>query len=382
MADAATVGAGSRLDGALAERRLATLRTRPRRSDDRAESSGPARRSRSRRAPGRGASTAEVVADAARRAVVRIETAPRSTCRSTASALGRLARPSRRPDVPLVCLDTETTGLATAAGTVAFLVGLGWWDGTSFRQVQLLLPDQADEPALLEALAALIPADAWLVTYNGRGFDWPLLVARYRMDRRARPPLAGHLDLLPFVRRVFRHRMTDARLKTVEDRAARPSRATTTSRAGRSPAATSTSLARRQRGRLVDVVPPQRRTTSGRSRGLLAHLDRTPGATRCGAAAPRRRPGRPRATVPTSAPPRRGARLPRCGPWRAWSSRPAVDGRPRTGSDAMRAVAPSGGGSATASAGRERARPLRRLGPPSREALERLARPRAMRAAR
>ena len=52
------------------------------------------------------------------------------------------------PDAPLVCLDTETTGLATAAGTVAFLVGLGWWEGDRFRQVQLLLPDHADEPAL------------------------------------------------------------------------------------------------------------------------------------------------------------------------------------------------------------------------------------------
>ena len=41
------------------------------------------------------------------------------------------------PEVPLVCLDTETTGLATAAGTVAFLVGLGWWHGDRFRQVQL-----------------------------------------------------------------------------------------------------------------------------------------------------------------------------------------------------------------------------------------------------
>src|SRR5512132_3755992 len=29
---------------------------------------------------------------------------------------------------PFVCLDLETTGLATAAGTVAFLVGLGSWD--------------------------------------------------------------------------------------------------------------------------------------------------------------------------------------------------------------------------------------------------------------
>ena len=32
-------------------------------------------------------------------------------------------------DVPLVCLDTETTGLATGTGTVAFLVGVGTWVG-------------------------------------------------------------------------------------------------------------------------------------------------------------------------------------------------------------------------------------------------------------
>src|SRR5262249_53683992 len=61
-----------------------------------------------------------------------------------------------------------------------------------------------------------IPTTSWLVTYNGRTFDWPLLVARYRMARRAAPDHAGHLDLLPFVRRVFRHRLPDARLRTVE----------------------------------------------------------------------------------------------------------------------------------------------------------------------
>ena len=116
----------------------------------------------------------------------------------------------------LVCLDTETTGLGTAAGTLAFLVGLGWWEGDRFRQVQLLCPDHADEPALLAALDAAIPPDAWLVTYNGRGFDWPLLVTRYRLARRAAPVHAGMLDLLPHVRRLFRHRLGDARLATVE----------------------------------------------------------------------------------------------------------------------------------------------------------------------
>ena len=130
----------------------------------------------------------------------------------------RLARlPGQPPaDAPLLCLDTETTGLATAAGTLAFLVGLGWWEGSRFRQVQLLLPDHADEPALLAELASRIPRDGWLVTYNGRGFDWPLLVARYRMAGTDPPLHAGHLDLLPLVRRVFKHRMTDARLASVE----------------------------------------------------------------------------------------------------------------------------------------------------------------------
>jgi hypothetical protein len=120
------------------------------------------------------------------------------------------------PDVPLICLDTETTGLATAAGTLAFLVGLGWWQGGRFRQVHLFLPDHADEPALLAEIAARIPRDAWLVTYNGRGFDWPLIETRYRMAGRPAPDHGGHLDLLPLVRRVFKHRLDDARLRSVE----------------------------------------------------------------------------------------------------------------------------------------------------------------------
>jgi hypothetical protein len=155
----------------------------------------------------------------------RLETTPRGTLvvvESPSTVLPvdreRLANlPGQPPaNAPLLCLDTETTGLATAAGTLAFLVGLGWWEGSRFRQVQLLLPDHADEPALLAELAARIPRNGWLVTYNGRGFDWPLLVARFRMAGWNPPLHDGHLDLLPLVRRVFRHRMTDARLASVE----------------------------------------------------------------------------------------------------------------------------------------------------------------------
>lgn len=119
-------------------------------------------------------------------------------------------------DRPLLCFDLETTGLATAAGTLAFLVGLGWWAGGSFHVRQLLLPDHADEPALLDLLSDAIPKDCWLVTYNGRSFDWPLIVARYRLHGRPPPPTAGHLDLLPIARQLWKHRLGSARLATIE----------------------------------------------------------------------------------------------------------------------------------------------------------------------
>jgi hypothetical protein len=120
------------------------------------------------------------------------------------------------PSTPLLCLDTETTGLGSAAGTVAFLIGLAWWEGDRLRLLQLALPDHSEEGALLDALAAETPGNAWLVTYNGRSFDWPLLETRFRMNRDRPPATGGHLDLLLLVRRLFRHRLPDARLQTVE----------------------------------------------------------------------------------------------------------------------------------------------------------------------
>ena len=115
-----------------------------------------------------------------------------------------------------VCLDLETTGLATAAGTLAFLVGVGIWRDGSLAVHQLVLHDHASEQALLDVLCSLVPANGWLVTYNGKCFDWPLLTARFRLHRRPPPQVLGHLDLLPVARQLWKHRLGGARLAIVE----------------------------------------------------------------------------------------------------------------------------------------------------------------------
>jgi uncharacterized protein len=114
-------------------------------------------------------------------------------------------------------LDVETTGLGLHAGTVAFLVGLGWVSPGGLRVEQYLMRDPAEEPALLHAVASVLQGFAGVVTFNGKTFDLPLLAVRAAMARRS-PPHAGlvHCDLLHAARRAWSHRTTSCRLVALE----------------------------------------------------------------------------------------------------------------------------------------------------------------------
>ena len=86
--------------------------------------------------------------------------------------------------LPAACyFDTETTGLSTGAGTVVFLAGLGHLEGEQLVVRQLLLPDYPHEAALLRLVAGDLAALPRVVTYNGRGFDLPLLTTRLTFHR-------------------------------------------------------------------------------------------------------------------------------------------------------------------------------------------------------
>jgi uncharacterized protein YprB with RNaseH-like and TPR domain len=105
----------------------------------------------------------------------------------------------------LVFIDIETTGLAGGAGTHAFLVGFGWFDGEAFCTRQLFLDQFRDEAALLELTASELQRASAIASFNGRTFDVPLMDTRYLFHRRT-PPSTGkpHLDLLPPARRLWR----------------------------------------------------------------------------------------------------------------------------------------------------------------------------------
>ncbi len=131
-----------------------------------------------------------------------------------AAAAGRAAG-SGEPDTAswdddrprTIFIDLETTGLSGGAGTLAFLVGCGYFDLGAFQVRQFLLTSHAGERALLAAVADFFAGADLIVTYNGKTFDVPVMETRW-MFHRQRMPLGEvpHFDMLHPARRLWRSR--------------------------------------------------------------------------------------------------------------------------------------------------------------------------------
>ncbi len=136
------------------------------------------------------------------------------------SSLAELAGDARLADMDVsraAFVDTETTGLSGAAGTYAFLIGAGRFRDGAFHVKQFFMRHPGEEAAQLEALSDWVDGCDGLVTFNGKAFDAPLLATRYVMNGQPNP-LADvrHLDLLPASRRLWRRRLPDCRLVSLE----------------------------------------------------------------------------------------------------------------------------------------------------------------------
>jgi uncharacterized protein YprB with RNaseH-like and TPR domain len=116
----------------------------------------------------------------------------------------------------MLLLDLETCGLA---GSAVFLIGLlRFVDGVPIVEL-LLARNYAEEGAIFESLWEIVAECDVLVTFNGKSFDWPMV-----LDRSIRHRLAGrrknggplHVDLLHHARRRWRRQLPDCRLQTLE----------------------------------------------------------------------------------------------------------------------------------------------------------------------
>ena len=130
-------------------------------------------------------------------------------------------------------IDTETTGLSLGAGTYTFLIGVGTYENPvglrdpqglgepqglgDFVVRQFFMRNPAEERAQLHLVEEALGRCHGIVSFNGRGFDMPLINNRFVMAAMP-PPLTGapHLDLLPPARRLWKARWGSCSLGNLE----------------------------------------------------------------------------------------------------------------------------------------------------------------------
>lgn len=118
----------------------------------------------------------------------------------------------------LIYMDTETTGLSGGAGTVAFLVGVGFFEDGVYIVRQYFMRDYDDEAAMLTELQQLFQRFQGFITFNGKAFDINLLLGRF-ISNRLKPAFRDkpNLDLLYPSRRVWGLKLESCRLGSLEE---------------------------------------------------------------------------------------------------------------------------------------------------------------------
>lgn len=114
-------------------------------------------------------------------------------------------------------LDTETTGLSGGAGTVAFLVGVGYIEKGRLTVEQLLMPTYAHEEEMLKRISQIMADKDTVIHFNGKTFDMPLLKSRFTMNRMQDMYFdLNQLDLLHPAKRLWKLRLGSCKLSNLE----------------------------------------------------------------------------------------------------------------------------------------------------------------------
>ena len=112
-------------------------------------------------------------------------------------------------------IDLETTGLSGGTGVVPFLVGLGYYRDNDFHVIQFFLGELAEEERMIQEISRFFSEMNFqsVVSYNGKGFDLPLLEMRFILNHQ--PFVLNelpHLDFLYSARSLWRYKYESCRL--------------------------------------------------------------------------------------------------------------------------------------------------------------------------
>lgn len=116
----------------------------------------------------------------------------------------------------LLVLDLETTGLSRGE-TLAFLIGMGYYEQDQFIVEQIFLPRPEAEINSFDRIIELLQSKSLLVTFNGKTFDLPILESRFMHNhiwcelRRME-----HLDVLHLARKLWKNKAPSCALETLE----------------------------------------------------------------------------------------------------------------------------------------------------------------------
>ncbi len=117
------------------------------------------------------------------------------------------------PSDPLF-VDIETCGFS---GTAIFLIGLMFCAAEQLHFEQYLARNYAEEAAILAAFARRLAKAGVLVSFNGKAFDMTMIRERSAFHAVELPQVElPHLDLLHECRRIWRGRLPNCRLQTLE----------------------------------------------------------------------------------------------------------------------------------------------------------------------
>ena len=113
----------------------------------------------------------------------------------------------------VVFMDVESTGFGNSA---LFLIGAMVWHGDSFEVRQFFARNYAEERGVITMFIRTLAERKLLVTFNGKSFDLPYIRARSAAVGVPFGTDPHHLDLLHVCRRIWKEKLPNCKLQTLE----------------------------------------------------------------------------------------------------------------------------------------------------------------------